>query len=410
MAESDLPGPITNTATVTGMTPISTVVGPVTATHTVSATGYPNLTLSSAPNPSAFGQNVTFTATVVAAAPVGKTPTGVVTFTVEGTPVTATLSSGMATYSTPGLSAGEHPVWFAYGGDQSFLPNTSEPLTQTVNQAATATALESAPDPTVYGEAVTFTATVTVTAPGAGIPTGVVTFTTATGTLGAGAVGAGGVATLTTTSLPVGSSLITATYGGDGNFQGASSAPVTQAVGQAGTATTLVRAPAATVYGEPVTLTATVTITAPGAGLLTGVVTFTTATGSLGAGVVGAGGVATLTTTSLPVGSPLITATYGGDASFQGSNSSPVTQTVSKAGTATALVNAPNATVFGQPVTFTATVTVSAPGGRVAGGRGDLHHSHGHAGRRRSGRGRRGDLDHHEPARGQLAHHGDLWR
>ena len=164
VAESDLPGPITNTATVTGMTPISTAVGPVTATHTVSATGYPNLTLSSVPNPSAFGQNVTFTATVVAAAPVGKTPTGVVTFTVEGTPVTATLSSGMATYSTPGLSAGEHPVWFAYGGDQSFLPNTSEPLTQTVNQAATATALESAPNPTVFGQTVTFTATVTVSA------------------------------------------------------------------------------------------------------------------------------------------------------------------------------------------------------------------------------------------------------
>jgi predicted outer membrane repeat protein len=80
-------------------------------------------------------------------------------------------------------------------------------------------ALASAPNPSVFGQSVTFTATVTVNPPGAGTPTGVVTFTTASGALGTGAL-AGGVATLTTASLPGGSHVVTATYGGDANFAG----------------------------------------------------------------------------------------------------------------------------------------------------------------------------------------------
>ena len=57
-----------------------------------------------------------------------------------------------------------------------------------------------------------------------------------------------------------------------------------------------------------------------------------------------------------------ITAAYGGDASFNGGTSNSVDQVVQKADTSTALVSSVNPSKFGQAVTFTATVSVVAPG------------------------------------------------
>ena len=68
----------------------------------------------------------------------------------------------MASYITDTLIVGSHVVTVTYGGDASFTDSTDN-LTQVVNRAATSTALTSRPNPSVYGQAVTFTATVTVT-------------------------------------------------------------------------------------------------------------------------------------------------------------------------------------------------------------------------------------------------------
>src|SRR2546422_1973861 len=51
-----------------------------------------------------------------------------------------------------------------------------------------------------------------------------------------------------------------------------------------------------------------------------------------------------------------------GDGNFGASTSAALTQTVNKASTATTLTSSVNPSVFGQSVTFTATVTVTAPG------------------------------------------------
>ncbi len=56
-----------------------------------------------------------------------------------------------------------------------------------------------------------------------------------------------------------------------------------------------------------------------------------------------------------------VTASYGGDTSFNVSTSAAVSQVVNKATSTTALLAAPNPSTFGQSVTFTATVT--GPGG-----------------------------------------------
>ena len=62
-------------------------------------------------NPADFGQSVTFTAAVSAAAPGSGTPTGTVTF-YDGTTAidTATLGDGSATFTTSSLAAGSHAI------------------------------------------------------------------------------------------------------------------------------------------------------------------------------------------------------------------------------------------------------------------------------------------------------------
>jgi hypothetical protein len=92
--------------------------------------------------------------------------------------------------------------------------------TQTVNPAATATALVGTPNPSTSGQSVTFTATVTAVAPGAGTPAGTVTFMdeTAGTTLGTMDLDANGLASIMVTDLTVGTHTIRATYAGNSNF------------------------------------------------------------------------------------------------------------------------------------------------------------------------------------------------
>ena len=95
----------------------------------------PKITLASAPNPSVFGQSVTFTSTVSPATSGLPTPTGTVTF-MDGLIAIGTgklNSSGLATFSTSALPIGSDPITAVYGGDTNFSSNTSAPVTQVVN-------------------------------------------------------------------------------------------------------------------------------------------------------------------------------------------------------------------------------------------------------------------------------------
>src|SRR5262249_52348845 len=77
------------------------------------------------------------------------------------------------------------------------------------------------------------------------------------------------------------------------------------------------------------------------------------------------GGMASFSTSSFAAGFHLITAAYGGDASFSGSASAPLSQTVNKANTTIALVSNLNPSKRRQSGTFTATVSSSAAAGTV---------------------------------------------
>jgi phospholipase C len=106
-----------------------------TFSDTTPACGTPSgvVSLTSSQNPTDQGQSVAFTATVGCS---NVTPSGTVTFTVDGTAGTpVTLSSGTATFTTSTLTTGSHSVTAAYSGDANCGSATSSMLTQVVNAA-----------------------------------------------------------------------------------------------------------------------------------------------------------------------------------------------------------------------------------------------------------------------------------
>src|SRR5207253_251264 len=209
-----------------------------------------------------------------------------------------------------------------YGGDASFASSTSPVLMQTVNKAASSTAVVSSNSASNRGAAVTFTATVTSSA--TGTPTGTVTFQDATTTLGTGTL-SGGTATFTTSGLGTGTHSITGIYGGDANFTGSTSPILTQTIGKAASSTAVASSNVPSMSVSRVTFTATVTSSATS--IPTGTVTFQDGAATLGTGML-SGGNATLATSALVGGVHSITAVYGGDASFASSTSPVLTQTV----------------------------------------------------------------------------------
>jgi hypothetical protein len=318
-----------------------------------------NMGLASSPNPSVYGQTVTFTATVSA----GGNPTGNVVFT-SGTTALASvpLVNGVATFSTAKLPAVDVQVTATYAGSPGY-PGGSVSVLQSVTQAPTTTTITGqSANPSTYGQAVTFTATVNSSGPGGG---GTVMFMAGTAKLGSAPL-VKGVASFTTksTQLAAGTYAITASYSGDANHVGSASAAVSQTVNQANTTTVLMSSPNPSTYGQPVTFTATVN----GGATPTGVVTFMAGTTKLGSKRL-AGGVASFTTGAMQLvpGSYQVTAVYGGNANETGSTSAVVTQVVNKAGSGTVLTSSMNPSSVNQPVTLTATVSGSAgtPTGKV---------------------------------------------
>ena len=133
------------------------------------------------------------------------------------------------------------------------------------------------------------------------------------------------------------------------------------------TTTTLASSLNPSVYGQPVTFTATVSpVLEPGSVAPTGTVTFYDNGTAIGTGtlaVVGGVDKATFTTSALPAGADAITAAYtSGDANFAPSAASTaVSQMVNQDGTTATVTSSQNPSVFGQAVTFTATVSPNAP-------------------------------------------------
>jgi hypothetical protein len=276
-------------------------------------------TVESSPNPSTYGDSVTFIATVAAAG-----ATGTVAF-LDGksTLGTGTLAGGVASYSTSALAVGSHSITAVYSGNSTYGGSVSPVLTQTVKSGAgSTTTLASSLNPSTYGAEVTFTATVAPSgAGGPSGPTGQVTFMDGSTTLETDEL-VGGTTTYSTSTLEGGAHHITAVYSGDSNYNGSTSPVLVQTVKPASTTVKLVSSKNPSTSGESVKFTATVTPS-----VATGTVTFLNGDSTLGTGTI-ASGKASYSTTTLPVGSNSITAVYSGDDNYAGSTSPVLKQTV----------------------------------------------------------------------------------
>jgi len=320
-------------------------------------------TVTSGLNPSTYGQAVVLTAKVTPT--FGAVATGTVTFKDGATTLAAVaLSSGQATLSTSALQAGTHSITAVYGGSTIDVASTSAVLTETVAKATSTTVVTSSLNPSIYGEAVIFTAT--ITSSHGGSVSGTVTFKDGATTLGTGAVNTTtNKATFTTSVLAEGSHSITADYGGSVNDAASNSAALAQTVNKTTSTTVVTSSLNPSIYGEAVTITAT--ITSAHGGSVSGTVTFKDGATTLGTGAVNTTtNKATFTTSTLAAGSHSITADYGGSVDDGASNSAALAQTVNKATSTSVATSSLNASIYGEAVTITATIT-PAHGGSVSG-------------------------------------------
>lgn len=281
-----------------------------------------NTALTSSPNPSVVGQQVTLVATVNSPV-VGAPPNGEnVTFT-DGKSVLAVvpLENGSAVFDTSNLAKGTNALYATYAGDANYASTKSSVVDQRVNAYMSSTDLRSSLNPSIYGQPVTWTAAVTTSGPTT--PTGNVKFSWGGYYLGTSSLNAGGVATLSSSGLNADSYPVLAAYVGDAN-NGASTSPIlNQVIKQTTSAATLSSSPNPSTQGQQVTFTATVT--SPTVTAL-GPVTFTSETTVLGTAQLSKGK-AKFTTSALPVGSTKVTAIYYGDSNIAKS-SATVTQSV----------------------------------------------------------------------------------
>jgi hypothetical protein len=325
-------------------------------------------------DPSPFSAPVTYTATVAADAPGTGTPSGTVEFK-DGASVitgcaTAPLTAGGASCDTSGTVVAGHTITTTYSGDDSYL-TSDDTLSQEIAKADTATVLTSSDPTTTSNEAVTYTATVSLTAPAITTPsTGTVGFTVDATPIAACAAQlvTGGIATCETVSEPVGGPVITAVFSGTSDFNPSTATGITQTVGNADTATAVTVAPVNTAfsYGDDITLTATISPVLPATAApdAVGTVTFladavpVTDCEALDVET----GTATCMTNDLAAGIPSITASYSGGAGFNSSTSSGDNVTIAPAESSTDIASSANPSVFGASVTFTASVSATAPG------------------------------------------------
>jgi sugar lactone lactonase YvrE len=226
---------------------------------------------------------------------------------------------------------------------------------------STTVSLLSSRNPADAGQSVTFIATV---ASGTGTPTGIVTFMDGTQILGTATLSGSSASTSAsfgTTALQPGAHSITAVYAGDADHSGSTSAVLTETIlGQ--TATTLTTSSNPAAVNTPLVLTASVTSTSPGGLAPTGTIVFYDGTVVIGTQPVNAAGIATMTTSTLTVGQHPLIAVYNGDSYNEASTSATVQESIVQRATTTALVSSVNPSIFGNSVTYTATVAVTGGG------------------------------------------------
>jgi len=285
-------------------------------------------TLAATPANPTNGVPITLTVTVAAVPPGTGTPTGTVTFFVDGaaagTPVA--LTAGVSSYVVTGLSGGAHTFGCSYSGDTVFSGSTCNTVSITEVET-TALKISSGTNPVAALAPVTFMAHLSIGGQPAGagysvgfgfsgsLPANQPPSATAT-------TDATGTATYTAVGFHVGATAVTAVFAATPAMTG-STASISETAYADSTSMTLIASPNPAYQYNPVSVLATVadtTVTAEPVGSVTFVDLSTNPVTPLGtltlAGVSGALSSATLTTSTLAPGVHTIQATYGPSSDF----------------------------------------------------------------------------------------------
>jgi hypothetical protein len=278
------------------------------------------------PSPSVFGQSVTLTATVSAAAPVvcdttaGAcdlspsliTPDGTVEFydglTLLGSDTLD--SNGQASLQTSSLAVGSHSLSVQYLGSASFSGDASDSVAHQVIEAVTSLSLTSSPNPSMLLQPVSLTAVISESAPGN--PGGTIDFFDGASLLGSAPL-IGGQASITVSSLALGSHNLTAQYAGDAVFLPSTSPVHTHTVGKIATQLLLSSSNDPGGPLQPVTFTAQVITSLPEGGVPNGWVSFYQDGALVGGGQLDSQGKFSLTLNFNKNGLYPITAVYAGN-------------------------------------------------------------------------------------------------
>src|SRR5213080_2802279 len=304
------------------------------STPTTTTTTQPTTTTTTQPTTTSTTQPTTTSTTSTSSTTTTLPPTTTTTSTTSTSTAPQATTSTTTSASTPTTTLPPTTTTTSTTSTSTAPPATTSTTTSasttTTTLPGTTTGLTSSVQPSVFGQPVTFTATVAAKSPGAGTPTGTVTFKDGSSTLGTGTLNSSGQAMFTTSTLAVGPHSITASYGGNANFSGSTSSPLTQTVKNARARTTTLVSSSAnpSVSGQSVTFTATVTAKGSIGVTPSGTVTFEDGPTTLGSGTLNSSGQAMFTTSTLTVGSHSITASYGGDTTFKEGTSPKFTQTV----------------------------------------------------------------------------------
>jgi large repetitive protein len=320
------------------------------------------VTVQSSGSPSAYGQNVTFTATINGqygeiqhntkkGTPL--TVTGTVTWSSNTgcgpTNVTSTgPGSATATCQTAMLPVGSSDqVTANYSGDSNHTPGSGF-IDQAVTVAATAISVTNVnPSSVDYGSTAPVAISASLSWSGSGAAP------TAADVTISGSAGLNGSFGATSCSAPSGDTMacngtytpsgteamgtytMSAAFSGDGNYSASSSTGTNNfTINTATSSTTVTSSGSPSSYGSSVTFTATIdgengsikkgrTVhKGVKSDNVTGTVTWSSNTGCSASTVSGYPGVATCTTSSLAVGTDTVTASYGGDSNHQPSSGS----------------------------------------------------------------------------------------
>ena len=281
----------------------------------------------------------------------------------DGSTVLASSSGTTVNFQNSSLAVGTHALTASFAGDATHTAATSSTVNLTVSKATPVVSISTSANPSGQGQDLIIYTMVAEQAPGNGIGTGNVQFMGGSTQLGT-ALLSGSLASLDVSTLSAGQHSLTVVFPGDANTNSGTSATLIEnitSLNNTPTTTTLTPSTTTPVYGQTVTFA--VTVAAAGSSTVpAGTVQLMDGSNLVKHGVLDQNGAAQISYMIPSAGAHSLTAVYGGSSTLNGSSSSTLTLTASKADPAFQVTASANPATVGQVVTLTATAGGLATG------------------------------------------------